>query len=141
MRLSQRRGAFLKRPSQRVTGIFRTRSSLLRGGGGEFSVVSDCATRNSGLNWALAAVASRLCFCLWGFGSLLFDNCIGRKRDVGGGVLAGLRLSGGILSASLEPARGLESEETTDGHVSKIHRASKECVSDRREAGRPQSFF
>jgi hypothetical protein len=35
----------------------------------------------------------------------------------------------------------LESEETTDGHVSKIHRASKECAPDRREAGRPQSSF
>jgi hypothetical protein len=29
-----------------------------------------------------------------GFGSLLFDNRIGRKRDVGGGVLAGLWSSG-----------------------------------------------
>ena len=35
-----------------------------------------------------------LVFALWGFGSLLFDNCIGRKRDVGGGVLAGLWSSG-----------------------------------------------
>ena len=30
------------------------------------------------------------------------------------------------LRRKLEPVRGLESEETTDGHVSKIHRASKE---------------
>ena len=37
-------------------------------------------------------VASKLGFVLWGLGSLLFDNRIGRKRDVGGGVLAGLRL-------------------------------------------------
>ena len=36
---------------------------------------------------------------------------------------------------------GLESEETTDGHVSKIHRASKERAPDRREAGRPQISF
>jgi hypothetical protein len=36
-----------------------------------------------------------------GFGSVLFDNRIGRKRDVGGGVLAGPWLSVGFLSASL----------------------------------------
>ena len=42
---------------------------------------------------------------------------------------------------SLDLVRGLESEETTDGHVSKIHRASKERAPDRREAGRPQSSF
>jgi hypothetical protein len=42
---------------------------------------------------------------------------------------------------SLDLVRGLKSEETTDGHVSKIHRASKECAPDRREAGRPQSSF
>ena len=47
-----------------------------------------------GLNWALAAGRLRVWFRLWSFGSLLFDNCIGRKRDVGGGVLAGLWLSG-----------------------------------------------
>src|SRR5271170_3379615 len=40
-------------------------------------------------------------------------------------------------SASLEPIRGLESEETTDGHVSKIHRASRErCQTVVRRAGR-----
>src|ERR1700722_17025898 len=75
-------------------------SSLLRGGGGEFSVVSrlreSAVTWNSGLTWLWRRVATELCFCPWGFGSVLFDNCIGRKRDVGGGVLAGLRLSGGI---------------------------------------------
>jgi len=75
-------------------------------------------------------------------GSLLFDNCIGRKRDVGGGVLAGLRSSGRVLGRELEePTWRFESEETTDGHVSRIHRASKECAPDRREAGRPQSSF
>src|ERR1700722_708325 len=75
-------------------------SSLLRGGGGGFSVVfrlcESAVIRNSGLNLALAAGRLRALFCPWGFGSVLFDNCIGRKRDVGGGVLAGLRLSGGI---------------------------------------------
>jgi hypothetical protein len=53
MRLSQRRGPLLKRSSQRVTGTFRTHSSLLRGGGGEFSVVfglrASVVARNSGL--------------------------------------------------------------------------------------------
>jgi hypothetical protein len=35
----------------------------------------------------------------------------------------------------------LEFEETTDGHVSKIHRASKEGALDRREVGWPQISF
>jgi hypothetical protein len=99
MRLSQRRGALLKQPSRRVTGTFETHSSLLRGGAGGFSVVSVTRERgemwNSDLGWALAA--DRLRVWLWfvgGLASLLFDNRIGRKRDVGGGVLAGLRSSG-----------------------------------------------
>ena len=37
--------------------------------------------------------------------------------------------------------RRFESEETTDGHVSKIHRALEERASDRREAGRPRISF
>jgi hypothetical protein len=41
----------------------------------------------------------------------------------------------------LEPIRGFKSEETTDGHVSKIHRASKEGALDRREVGWPQISF
>jgi hypothetical protein len=35
----------------------------------------------------------------------------------------------------------LKFEETTDGHVSKIHRASKEGAPDRREAGGRQISF
>jgi hypothetical protein len=89
----------------------------------------------------LAAGRLEVWFLLWGFGSLLFDNRIGRKRDVGGGVLAGLWSSGWVLGVSLELIRGLKSEETTDGHVSKIHRASKERAPDRREAGRLRISF
>jgi hypothetical protein len=86
----------------------------------------------------LAVDAAKFGLCLWGFCSLLFDNCIGRKRDVGGGVLAGLRSLSRILGRELkEPIWRFESEETTDGHVSKIHRASRERAPDRREAGRP----
>jgi hypothetical protein len=99
MRLSQRRGALLKPPSQRVTGIFRTHSSLLRGGGGEFSVVfgprASAVDTEFGPELGFSGGSPQsLVFVRWGMGSLLFDNCIGRKRDVGGGVLAGLRLSG-----------------------------------------------
>jgi hypothetical protein len=86
-------------------------------------------------------LASGFGFGSWSFGSVLFDNRIGRKRDVGGGVLAGLWSSGRILGASLEWIRRLEFEETTDGHVSKIHRASKEGALDRREVGWPQISF
>ena len=42
-----------------------------------------------------------LVFACWGFGSLLFDNRIGRKRDVGGGVLAGLQVVGLALRREL----------------------------------------
>ena len=43
----------------------------------------------AGLFWALGLDGFA---GLWGegFSFLLFDKCIGRKRDVGGGVLAGL---------------------------------------------------
>ena len=33
---------------------------------------------------------------------LLFDKCIGRKRDVGGGVLAGLCLLGWVFGVKLK---------------------------------------
>src|ERR1700722_20370938 len=99
MRLSQRRGAFFEaaksagygnfpnallpavRRGRRIFGRFRT---ARKRGSTEFGPETGLWRR----------VASRFGFCLWSFGSLLFDNCIGRKRDVGGGVLAGLRLSG-----------------------------------------------
>ena len=68
MRFSQRLGALLKRRSQRVTGIFRAHSSLLRGGGGGFSVVSGRAqARWYGIRaWAglWRRVASEFGFCL-----------------------------------------------------------------------------
>jgi hypothetical protein len=51
--------------------------------------------------------------------SLLFDNYIGRKRDVGGGVLAGLCCLG-WFSRERGAAWTMGSEETTDGHVSKF---------------------
>jgi len=51
------------------------------------------------------------------FGPSLFDNCIGRKRDVGGVVLAGA-LASGLFGVS-RAGRGFGVlEETTDGHVS-----------------------
>jgi hypothetical protein len=66
-------------------------------------------------------VASGFGFGSWGFGSVLFDNRIGRKRDVGGGVLAGPWLSGRLFKRELRNSiRGLRPEETTDGHVSTI---------------------
>ena len=47
------------------------------------------AFRNSGSDLALQAVRLGVWFDRpWGIGFLLFDNCIGRKRDVGGVVLA-----------------------------------------------------
>ena len=59
-------------------------------------------------------------------GSSLFDNCIGRKRDVGGVVLAGLWRFGFAFGDELDAVRRLGPEkETTDGHVSRIHRAFK----------------
>ena len=145
MRLSQRRGALLRRPGRRVTGTLRTHSSLLRGGVENFRSFL-AARKRGGVEFELgpgfgggspqslvfACGASAPC-CLtiaseeretWAAGSL---RDFGRRVEFSG--------------ASLELIRGLESEETTDGHVSKIHRASKECAPDRREAGRPQSSF
>jgi len=53
---------------------------------------------------------------------LLFDNCIGRKRDVGGEVLAlrdfSVGWSAGFKLAGL--SGGVPREETIDGHVSKF---------------------
>ena len=70
---------------------------------------------------------------------MLFDNRIGRKRDVGGGVLAGPWLSGRLFKRKLRNSvRGLRPEETTDGHVSTIHRASKEA---RETAARRTAWF
>ena len=105
------------------------RSSLLRGGVGGFSIVPVARERgveSFELELSFSGESPRSLVCACGsFGSLLFDNRIGRKRDVGGGVLAGLWSAGRLLSASLGQIRRLESEETTDGHVSTIHRASK----------------
>ena len=42
---------------------------------------------------------------------LLFDNCIGRKRDVGGGVLAGLWRWVWVFGVSLRPGLAMESEK------------------------------
>ena len=56
---------------------------------------------------------------------LLFDNCIGRKRDVGGVVLAGAFFLLGFevwRELALRVWREMLREETTDGHVSRIHR-------------------
>jgi hypothetical protein len=106
MRLSQRRGALLKPPSQRVTGTFRTHSSLLRGGGGGLSVVFGHAQAWRYVEFELGLgfggeSPQGLALVRGGFGSLLFDNRIGRKRDVGGGVLAGLWLSGRLFKRKL----------------------------------------
>ena len=68
-----------------------------------------------------------------GFGwvrSSLFDKSIGRKRDVGGVVLAG--------SLSLTWVSGPVDEvpdETTDGHVSKDNHRARLLEPERREAG------
>jgi hypothetical protein len=69
-------------------------------------------------------------------GPLLFDNFIGRKRDVGGVVLAGLWRSG-LLGGSLAGLAAKSVRETTDGHVSRIHRAFDRggLALERREAG------
>ena len=53
----------------------------------------------------------------WG---ALFDNCIGRKRDVGGGVLAGLWRLGWVAARAAARRRGWGLKETTDGHVSRF---------------------
>ena len=88
--------------------------------------VANCRIRAWAKLWR--RVASEFGFGSWGFGSVLFDNRIGRKRDVGGGVLAGPWLSGRLFKRKLENSiRGLRPEETTDGHVSTIHRASNEA--------------
>ncbi len=50
---------------------------------------------------------------------LLFDNCIGRKRDVDGGVLAGIFSRGSALGLW---GKKKSCERHNDGHVSKVHR-------------------
>ena len=104
MRLSQRFGALL----ERLCGGSRDFPSALlpaerRGGG--FSVVPVGRKRGEIEIQARSELwrrnAARFGLGLWGSGSLLFDNCIGRKRDVGGGVLAGLRSSTRVLGVSL----------------------------------------
>ena len=49
---------------------------------------------------------------------LLFDNWIGRKRDVGGGVLAGLCCVGLFGASWTDACDGVRRD--TDGHVSKF---------------------
>src|SRR5277367_7066939 len=114
MRLSQRLGAPLERPS----GGFRNFPSALlpaeRRGRRIFGRSCRASARrlwNSSLSRALAASRRGLVFAYGASGSSLFDNCIGRKRDVGGGVLAGLRLLGRIPGRKLkEPTWRFESE-------------------------------
>jgi hypothetical protein len=52
--------------------------------------------------WRRVAAKFGLCF-VGLLAPTLFDNCIGRKRDVGGGVLAGLWSLVWVLGASFEP--------------------------------------
>jgi hypothetical protein len=96
---------------------------------GRFWLRASVVMWNSELGLGFGGESPRgLAFCFWGFGPLLFDNRIGRKRDVGGGVLAGPWSSGLIVSASLGIRSGDQRpKETTDGHVSTIHRASNEA--------------
>ena len=51
---------------------------------------------------------------------LLFDNWIGRKRDVGGGVLAGLGCRVGFCRVNGGLAWAIGVRRDTDGHVSKF---------------------
>jgi len=46
----------------------------------------------------LRIIRRELVVCDWTLAreGLLFDNCIGRKRDVDGGVLAGIPFWGGV---------------------------------------------
>src|SRR5208282_25591 len=84
-------------------GTFQACSSLLRGGAENFRLCLPCVSAAAQEVQARAKlcwrVASEFGLCLWSPG-LLFDNCIGRKRDVGGGVLAGLWSLGWVFGVS-----------------------------------------
>jgi hypothetical protein len=97
---------------------FETRSSLLRGGDRLVSVVLGYWLWPGGLGGAIGWVLGLgLAGWFWawagtvlrGLGGgfplpLLFDNWIGRKRDVGGGVLAGLGCRVGFSRVNGGPA-------------------------------------
>ena len=54
-----------------------------------------------GLRLSFGGGPSQSLVLAWGLlASSLFDNCIGRKRDVGGVVLAGLSPLGRVLGVS-----------------------------------------
>ena len=63
---------------------------------------------------------------------MLFDNYIGRKRDVVGGILAGL-LTVGFVAAKAVAGLALGSEEISDGHVSKFIALCKELMGTSRD--------
>src|SRR5271167_4975970 len=101
MRLSQRLGALL----ERLSGGFRDFPSALLPAerrGRRILGRSCCASVrrlwNSSSSRASAAVRWGLVLAYGASRSSLFDNCIGRKRDVGGGVLAGLWSLGRFLA-------------------------------------------
>ena len=121
------------------------RSSLLRGGVGGFSIVPVARERgveSFELELSFSGESPRSLVCACGsFGSLLFDNRIGRKRDVGGGVLAGLWSPGRLLSASLGIGSGDWSPKRQLTVTFQQFIALRKEHADRREAGRTWFCF